>query len=598
MRLSGVAGCAAGESTDMRAASGMISNTARRVHDAARWRRPCRRSVDCRPTCTTAIEFTASVTGFHRPDGALVCDGVPLADLAAAEGTPLYVYSAAHHRQPLPGHRRGVRGRIRTRCTTRSRRIRRWRSRGCCAALGSGADANSGGEIDVALRAGFIPTQIVFTGVGKTDGGAGAGDRPRRQDDQRRVGRRARADRRAGARAADARARRPARQPGHRRPEPSAHLDRTQDQQVRHRRWTPSRDICRARVRARRPRDRRPAHPRRIADHRPRSAPPRRARRSSRSRASCATTASPIEHLDLGGGLGVSYDGSPVPSADDYAAALLPAVRDSGLHAHPRAGPPHRRARRRAAVARRRREGAARRQAVRHPRRRHDGADAADALRRVPPHRAGRCAPTRPGDPLRHRRAALREQRHARQGPAAAAAGGRRSASPSSTPAPTAPSWRRTTTAGRCRRRCSSTAARWSAHPAPPDDRRPARAGDLHDAPACGLLIAFEGLDQSGKQTQAERLRDHVIARGRECRLLSFPDYDDGDRRRRSSKALHGEREYARRRHAAAVRRQPLRAPAATSSAGSPTATVAHLRSVPGVEHRVRRGAGARCPRG
>jgi dTMP kinase len=40
-----------------------------------------------------------------------------------------------------------------------------------------------------------------------------------------------------------------------------------------------------------------------------------------------------------------------------------------------------------------------------------------------------------------------------------------------------------------------------------------------------GLLIAFEGLDQSGKQTQAERVRDHVTARGRECRLLSFPDY-------------------------------------------------------------------------
>src|SRR6185436_14799360 len=38
-----------------------------------------------------------------------------------------------------------------------------------------------------------------------------------------------------------------------------------------------------------------------------------------------------IDHLDLGGGLGVSYDGSPVPSADDYAAALLPVVRDSGL---------------------------------------------------------------------------------------------------------------------------------------------------------------------------------------------------------------------------------------------------------------------------
>ena len=38
-----------------------------------------------------------------------------------------------------------------------------------------------------------------------------------------------------------------------------------------------------------------------------------------------------IEHLDIGGGLGVSYDGSPVPSAKDYAAAVLPVVRESGL---------------------------------------------------------------------------------------------------------------------------------------------------------------------------------------------------------------------------------------------------------------------------
>ena len=41
-----------------------------------------------------------------------------------------------------------------------------------------------------------------------------------------------------------------------------------------------------------------------------------------------------------------------------------------------------------------------------------------------------------------------------------------------------------------------------------------------------GLLIAFEGLDQSGKQTQAERLRDRVVEAGRLVRLLSFPAYD------------------------------------------------------------------------
>jgi dTMP kinase len=40
-----------------------------------------------------------------------------------------------------------------------------------------------------------------------------------------------------------------------------------------------------------------------------------------------------------------------------------------------------------------------------------------------------------------------------------------------------------------------------------------------------GALIAFEGLDQSGKQTQAERLRDRLTDMGRRVRLLSFPDY-------------------------------------------------------------------------
>ena len=58
-----------------------------------------------------------------------------------------------------------------------------------------------------------------------------------------------------------------------------------------------------------------------------------------------------------------------------------------------------------------------------------------------------------------------------------------------------------------------------------------------------GSLIAFEGLDQSGKQTQAEALRDYVEGAGRTCRLLSFPDYDTPIGQE-ISKALHGEREY------------------------------------------------------
>jgi dTMP kinase len=58
-----------------------------------------------------------------------------------------------------------------------------------------------------------------------------------------------------------------------------------------------------------------------------------------------------------------------------------------------------------------------------------------------------------------------------------------------------------------------------------------------------GLLIAFEGLDQSGKQTQAERLRDRLVDAGRLVRLLSFPAYDTpiGTEIER---ALRGDRDY------------------------------------------------------
>jgi dTMP kinase len=58
-----------------------------------------------------------------------------------------------------------------------------------------------------------------------------------------------------------------------------------------------------------------------------------------------------------------------------------------------------------------------------------------------------------------------------------------------------------------------------------------------------GILIAFEGLDQSGKQTQAELLRDRLTAKGRTSRLLSFPDYDTVIGAE-IGRALRGERHY------------------------------------------------------
>jgi dTMP kinase len=58
-----------------------------------------------------------------------------------------------------------------------------------------------------------------------------------------------------------------------------------------------------------------------------------------------------------------------------------------------------------------------------------------------------------------------------------------------------------------------------------------------------GMLIAFEGLDQSGKQTQGELLRDHFKQQGHKSRLVSFPDYATSIGEE-IARALQGERDY------------------------------------------------------
>jgi dTMP kinase len=57
------------------------------------------------------------------------------------------------------------------------------------------------------------------------------------------------------------------------------------------------------------------------------------------------------------------------------------------------------------------------------------------------------------------------------------------------------------------------------------------------------MLIAFEGMDQSGKQTQAQQLRDRLRGEGRKARLLSFPDYGTSIGEE-IARALAGERNY------------------------------------------------------
>ena len=64
------------------------------------------------------------------------------------------------------------------------------------------------------------------------------------------------------------------------------------------------------------------------------------------------------------------------------------------------------------------------------------------------------------------------------------------------------------------------------------------------DLRTAGHLIAFEGLDQSGKQTQAERLLDAFRAAGHRSEFLTFPAYETAIGAE-IGRALHGERDYA-----------------------------------------------------
>jgi dTMP kinase len=57
------------------------------------------------------------------------------------------------------------------------------------------------------------------------------------------------------------------------------------------------------------------------------------------------------------------------------------------------------------------------------------------------------------------------------------------------------------------------------------------------------MLIAIEGLDQSGKETQAQQLREKLRERGRKVRVLSFPDYGTSIGEE-IARALAGERDY------------------------------------------------------
>ena len=406
-----------------------------------------------------AVRLAASFLRARRSHGSRArrrwaCDGVALAAIAREVGTPCYVYSAALIRAryraltaALSGCRHSVHYALKANSTLGLVRL--------IQGLGASADCNSVGEIEVALKAGFLPHQIVFTGVGKSAAeiaravalGLKAINAESRGELERID-----ADRRARpAHAAWRCASTPTSTPRAIRTSPPGSTRNKFGVPIGDARGAARRDGRAAGAAGgRRPR------PRRLADHHARAAA-RAAERWSRSSPSCGATASPLEHLDLGGGLGISYDGGAVPDVYGLRAALVDAARPTGLSliVEPGrwlVGPP---ARSRRVIDMKPRDAGGGRSLV--ARRRDDRPDAAGALRRV--HRIVRVEPAsgrpcRATSSARSARAATPSRRPQPRRPAR-----RRPSWRSSTPARTARRWARTTTAGRWRRRCSSTTA-------------------------------------------------------------------------------------------------------------------------------------------
>jgi diaminopimelate decarboxylase len=280
----------------------------------------------------TTLRFTVqslhTVTGFFRQHGTLVCDGVSLSRIVETEGTPLYVQSAAtiveRYRaidEAFASYPHALHYALKANSILAIARLLR--------GLGSGVDANSGGEIDVALRAGFIPPQIVFTGVGKTQAElAQAIDLGVKTINVESDGELERIEALACARQTrvrvalrinpdiDARSH-PHISTGLKTNKFGIALEHAREIA---RRFAGSLGVeivgLHAHVGSQ------------ITDLDPLT-------RAARALVILARDLQDdgvrIEHLDLGGGLGVSYDGTPVPSATDYAEALLPEIRPSGL---------------------------------------------------------------------------------------------------------------------------------------------------------------------------------------------------------------------------------------------------------------------------
>ena len=105
---------------------------------------------------------------FELRNGELYAEDTPLARIAAEVGTPVYVYSRATLERHARVFREALSGLPRVHVAFAVKANPNLAVLKILQREGYGADVVSGGELERALRAGMVPEDIVFSGVGKT----------------------------------------------------------------------------------------------------------------------------------------------------------------------------------------------------------------------------------------------------------------------------------------------------------------------------------------------------------------------------------------------------------------------------------------------
>jgi diaminopimelate decarboxylase len=274
-------------------------------------------------TCDSSVQLP-----FQPGAHGLACDGVSVHSIVASVGTPAYIYSASAIRDAyraiddaFSGYPHAIHYALKANSTLAIVRLLK--------ALGSRADANSAGEIEVALRAGFTPGDVVFTGVGKTGAeldfaiardvsainAESAGELDRIADRARAAGRVVRVALRVN-------------------PDIDAQSHPNISTGLKSNKFGVALQDARAIYRERRD----VASLRFVGVHIHIGSQITTAEPLRRAAAALTTLALelredgvPLEHVDLGGGLGIAYEGRPMITAAEYAAAVLPELRRASI---------------------------------------------------------------------------------------------------------------------------------------------------------------------------------------------------------------------------------------------------------------------------